>query len=612
MRGLAGRSMRYVDQLADRSKALLSHGLRARMGEGYTRQDLRADLLAALVVGVVTLPLSMALAIACGLPPQHGLYTAIVAGVICSLLGGTRFQITGVTAAVCVILLPVVKAHGLAGALVAGLLAGTILVLMGLARLGRLVQLVPHPVITGFSMGIAVAISINSLGNLLGLHACTPELTASSGPLALAATACLAKSTSTLDYLGSIWDARGAIEVSDLTVAVVTLGLIIGLPNVLRRVPIVAVVMVVVSIGVAVVAKVVPNFTIATVGSEFTATVGGELVRGIPPLPPLPMVPWHATAGFALDYATIRDLLPPAFAIAMFGAIESLRAAVVADGMSGTRHDPDAELVALGIANLACPLFGGVAATGALARTATNIRAGARSPIAGAAQAVFVLACTIGLAPLVRYIPIGALAALVLAIAIEMAEARHFLRLVRVAPRHDVVVMLVCFGLVVGFDMAIAVTVGVVLAALVLMRRMAVLARIELEPPAAPARVAIQAPRGVRLYDISGPLFFGAARTAMEALHTVGDPDHTYVINMKHVPTMDATSLVALESVLDRLHRSSIKVIFAGVVPEVADIFERSGIKRMPGRIAYAPDIDTALSMAIVHASRTSRFTKAA
>ena len=300
----------------------------------------------------------------------------------------------------------------------------------------------------------------------------------------------------------------------------------------------------------------------------------------------------------------IRDLLPAAFAIAMLGAIESLMSATVADGMSGTEHDPNSELIALGIANIVCPFFGGIAATGALARTATNIRAGARSPIAAALHAVFVLACTIALAPLVAYLPMAALAGLLIVVARNMSEARHFMRLLRIAPRSDVFVMLTCFVLTVAFDMVIAVTFGVMLAALLFMRRMAVLTRANLRPI---DLTKFDVPPGIRVYEIAGPLFFGAAKTAMEALHVAGGKDHTVILSMQHVPTMDATGLVALESALDRLFRSKVKVIFAGLTTEVSEMLDRAGIKRDPGRLAYAPDVETAVSMAIVHAARISR-----
>src|SRR4029079_18767180 len=289
---------------------------------------------------------------------------------------------------------------------------------------------------------------------------------------------------------------------------------------------------------------------------------------------------------FSLSMQVIRELLPSAFAIAMLGAIESLMAAVVADGMGGSKHDPNAELIALGIGNMLCPFFGGIAATGALARTATNIRAGARSPLAAVMHAIFILACTIALAPLVSYLPMAALAALLIIVARNMSESRHFFRLARIAPKHDVIVMLTCFGLTVVFDMVIAVTVGVVLAALLFMRRMSVLTKAELETA---QELQIEVPAGIRVYEIAGPLFFGAAKSAMEVLHTVGARDHTYVLTMQHVPTMDATGLVALESVLDRLHRSKIKIIFAGLSPDMSDLLARAGIKRELGKIAYAP-----------------------
>ena len=588
------RSLRYVNELPEalqhqlalafRAKDLLAFGLRSRLREGYSVKDFRADLAAALVVGVVALPLSMALAIACGVPPQHGLYTAIVAGIVCSLLGGTRLQVTGPTAAFVVILVPIVHKYGLGGLLVAGMLAGALLVAMGLLRLGRLMQFVPHPVTTGFTMGIAVVIGALQLKDVFGVA--------------------LPHTEGIFEYLGALWDARREINPYDVGIAVVTLGLLLGLPRVLKRVPAPLVALVVVSLIVVACQRWWPGFHASTI-AKFTFKLGNEVRHGIPPLPPIPIVPWHV-GGFALDYHTVRELLPSAFAIAMLGAIESLMAAVVADGMSGTRHDPNAELIALGIGNLLCPLFGGIAATGALARTATNIRAGARSPFAAAMHSIFILACTIVLAPLVAYLPMAALAALLIIVARNMSEARHFARLLRIAPSNDVLVMVTCFTLTVVFDMVIAVSVGVVLAALLFMRRMAMTTTVVLEQPAE-LGIAVELPPGVRLYEIAGPMFFGAAKSAMEAIARVGvGNDHTFVLNMQHVPTIDVTGLVALESMLDRLFRIRIKVIFAGLTPEVADLLDRAGIKREPGRLAYAPDIETAISMAIVHAARVS------
>ncbi len=589
------RGLRYVDELSEAIRAqlalaysakdLLGYGLRQRLKEGYTAKDFRADLLAALVVGVVALPLSMALAIACDVPPQHGLYTAIIAGVLCALLGGSRFQVTGPTAAFVVILVPIVHKYGLSGLLVAGMMAGVMLLAMGLARLGRLMQFVPHPVTTGFTAGIAIVIGVLQLKDVMGVR--------------------LPRTEGTFEYLGALIDAAPSVNGWDVGIAVVTVAMLLVLPRLIKRVPAPVIALTVISLLVVLADHFIPGFHATTIGSRFSSTVGGEVIHGIPPLPPLPVIPWHMeSAGTTLSYQMIRDLLPAAFAIAMLGAIESLMSATVADGMSNTKHDPNSELIALGIANMVVPFFGGIAATGALARTATNIRAGARSPIAAALHAVFVLASTIALAPLVSYLPMAALAALLIVVAKNMSEARHFIRLVRIAPRADVMVMLTCFGLTVAFDMVIAVTVGVMLAALLFMRRMAVLTSANLQTV---TDMKIDVPAGVRVYELAGPLFFGAAKTAMEQLHVAGGQDHTMILVMESVPTMDATGLVALESVLDRLFRSKIKVIFAGLKPDVADLLDRAGIKRDPGRLAYAPDVETAVSMAIVHAARLDR-----
>jgi len=571
--------------LAYRSKDLLAYGLRDRLREGYSAKDFRADLLAALVVGVVALPLSMALAIACEVPPQHGLYTAIIAGFVCALLGGTRFQVTGPTAAFVVILVPIVHRFGVGGLMVAGGMAGLILIAMGLARLGKLMQFVPHPVTAGFTMGIAIVIGLLQLKDVFGVS--------------------LPRTEGTFEYLGALWGARARINPFDLGIAVATIGLLLGLPRVLKRVPAPLVALVIVSLLVVLCQHVWPGFHASTIGNleKFSFKIGNEVRHGIPPLPPLPILPWHLSE-MTLDYHTIRELLPSAFAIAMLGAIESLMAAVVADGMAGTRHDPNAELIALGVGNVLCPFFGGIAATGALARTATNIRAGARSPFAAAMHAIFILACTIVLAPLVAYLPMAGLAGLLIIVARNMSEARHFARLLRIAPRSDVLVMITCFTLTVVFDMVVAVTVGVVLAALLFMRRMAISTTVMLESPR-DLGLAIELPPGIRLYEVAGPMFFGAAKSAMEVIATVGSGnDHTFVLNMQDVPTIDATGLVALESALDRLYRSRIKVIFAGLTPDVAELLERAGIKRDPGRLAYAPDVETAISMAIVHGAR--------
>jgi len=587
---------RYADGLNERDRSrpragqLLGFGLRARLREGYGRADFRADVLAGLVVGVVALPLSMALAIATEVPPQQGLYTAIIAGVLCALLGGTRVQVTGPTAAFVVILIPIVRQFGLAGLLVAGAMAGVILVIMGLARLGRLMEFIPHPVTTGFTAGIALVIGLGQLKDFFGVdpHALEPA-------------------HGTIESVAALWHARGAASGWDVAIGALTLGLLLGVPRVIKRIPAPLIALTTAAVAAVVLGHFVDGFHVATIGSRFHSIVDGQTVRGIPPLPPLPVLPWavhdpiHAGVAFHLDLATIEALVPAAFAIAMLGAIESLMSAVVADGMSGTKHDPNAELIALGIANIVVPFFGGIAATGALARTATNIRAGARSPLASVVHAVFVLACTIALAPLVAYLPMAAMAALLLIVARNMSESRHFVRLVRIAPRSDVLVLLLCFGLTVVLDMVVAVEVGVVLAALLFMRRMAVMTRITLDTE---TTASFDVPKGIRLYEIAGPMFFGAAKSAVGALDAIGSDAHTVILSMSHVPVIDATGMVALESALDRLRRARRKVIVAGLPAQPAELLHRAGIRRVPGELAFAPDVETALSMAIVHDAR--------
>ena len=571
--------IRYRDALGS-LRSSLAWGLRTRLREGYTRKDFRADLMAGLVVGVVALPLSMALAIASEVPPQHGLYTAIIAGVVCALLGGTRFQITGPTAAFVVILVPVVREFGVGGLLIAGMLAGLMQIGMGLARLGRLMTFIPHPVTTGFTAGIAVVIATLQLKDILGIDM----------PRA---------ATTYFDGWRLMWDARATISGWEIAVAAFTLALLIGWPRVSRKVPAPLIALAAAAAGAALCAHLIDGFEVVTIGGKYAAS------GGIPQQPPMPLLPWNMPGvgggGLALDWATIQALMPSAFAIAMLGAIESLLAAVVGDTMSGTRHDPNSELIAVGIGNVICPFFGGIPATGALARTATNINAGATSPIAALVHAAFVLACTVALAPLVGYLPMAAMAALLLVVAKNMSEARHFVHLVRVAPRSDVIVLLTCFGFTVIFDMVIAVSVGVVLAALLFMRRMAEIADAKLDTEAVGS---FELPKGIRVYEIAGPLFFGAAQKAVNLVGQIHKEQGTVVLHLKQVPVMDATGLVALETMLAKLRRSGLKTVLAGVNAQPAEVLERAGIRREPGVLAFAPDLDTALSMAIVHSAR--------
>jgi len=538
--------------------------------------------MAGVVVGIVALPLSMALAIAVGAPPQHGLYTAIIGGFIVALLGGSRVQVTGPTAAFVVILAPIVAKFGLGGLLLAGLMAGVMLLVMGFFRMGRLIEFIPHPVTTGFTAGIAVVIAILQVKDLLGLHP-------------------LGAPEHFFGRIRAMWEARGGVSAAEVGIGLGTLAILILLPRITRRVPGPLVALPLAALAGALLSWLVPGFHAETIASKFHTQIGDRLIAGIPQLPPLPMVPWHGLGPgggpLAVNWGMIQDLVPSAFAIAMLGAIESLLCAVVADGMARTKHDPDAELLALGVGNIVTPFFGGIPATGAIARTATSLRFGARSPIAAMVHAIAVLASVLLLAPLIGFLPMAALAALLLMVAWNMADARHTARILRVAPRSDVAVLLVCFGLTVVFDMVVAVTVGVVLAALLFMRRMATLTKTEIAVGAHPD-LPRPLPPGAVLYDIDGPLFFGAAEKAMATLGIIGDRAHVVILGMENVPYIDATGLVALESALDELaHRRCLAVIF-GLKAQPARVLKDAGIVSHSGRLEIVDSAEGAIQLA--------------
>ena len=553
--------------------------LRAVRAEGYTLSHFRDDVLAGLVVGIVALPLAMALAIAVGVAPQHGLYTAIVAGFVVALLGGSRFQVTGPTAAFIVILAPIQAKFGLSGLLLSGMMGGLLLLLMGVLRLGRFIEFIPHPVTTGFTAGIATVIAALQIKDFFGLSP------AASGD-------------HFFERLAALADARGTASPWEFALGAGTLGVLVLFPKLTRRVPAPLVALPLAAVAAHLLSRWIPGFEPATIAGRFHTVIDGSVVAGIPRLPPLPIRPWLAPGPggqpLPLTFETIRALLPGAFAIAMLGAIESLLSAVVADGMGRTRHDPDAELMALGTGNLLVPFFGGIPATGAIARTATAIRCGARSPVAAMVHAVTILAAILALAPWIGLLPMAALAALLLLVAWNMSEVRHFGHILRVAPRSDVLVLLLCYALTVAFDMVIAVSVGVVLAALLFMKRMSEVTRSRIlagEHPALPRKL----PPGVIVYDIDGPLFFGAVQKAMGALGAIADEARAVIFRMEEVHVIDATGLVALESALERLHRRGCLAVLVGVPPQPERVLRKAGITEDPGRLLFHKDIHAAI-----------------
>lgn len=584
MKGKRPMTERYEDAIRQffANRPRLAAALRGTFAEGYTRRDLGADILSGLTVAIVALPLAMALAIASGVPPQHGLYTAIVAGAIAALLGGSRLSVTGPTAAFVVLLAPIASKYGIAGLLIATIMAGVLLVGMGFARFGRLIQFIPHPVTTGFTAGIAAVIALLQVKDFLGLSmASMPE--------------------HFTERLAAIWHALPTMRWSELTVGAISLATFALWQRARLRLPAPLVASLVGAIVAAVLSHSVPGFSVETIGTRFSYLLGGQVLQGVPSAPPMPVLPWNlpgpAGEKLALSLETFRSLGLSAFAIAMLGAIESLLCAVAVDAMAGTQHDPDGELIAQGIGNIVAPFFGGIAATGAIARTAANFRAGGRSPFSSFFHALFILAAMLAFAPLLAFLPMATLAALLIMVAWNMSDMRHFRHIVAVAPKSDMLVLLACFGLTVVFDMVIAVGAGIVLAALLFMRRMADLSSSTLIEGHHPG-LGEALPDGVMLYEIAGPLFFGAADKAMNAFRSVAKNYPVVIFDLESVPAMDVTGLVALESAIGRVRAAGSHVILAGVQEQPASVIARSHLHPGRGGIEMFQSVRQALSRA--------------
>lgn len=577
-------------QKSTRIAELPAAALRASLREGYGIADFKRDVLAGLVVGIVALPLAMALAIGVGVAPQYGLYTAIVSGFIVAALGGSRTQVTGPTAAFIVILAPIYTKFGLAGLYIAGLLGGVILIMMGLFRMGQMIHFIPHPVTTGFTAGIATVIATLQMKDLLGL-------TLEGDPAHF------------FDRLVAMSAALHTTSLREVAVGLGTLAVLLLFPRLTPRFPAPLVALPAAALLVFAIHLLAPGFEVATIASSFQTVTMGAVIQGIPPLPPLPILPWLADGPsgqpLTLTFDTFRALFSGALAIAMLGAIESLLSAVVADGLARTRHEPDAELIALGVGNVVTPFFGGIPATGAIARTATNVKAGARTPVAGMVHALTILAAVVVLAPLLGYLPMASLAALLLLVAWNMSEAKHFVHTIRVAPKSDVAVLLTCYGLTVAFDMVVGVAVGMVLAALLFMRRMAEVTRgrlTSLSESGAP----IELPPGVVLYEISGPLFFGAAQKAMAALEIVAGQTKAVILLMNQVNAMDATGLVALEGALASLRSHRCLAIIAGAHGQASDLLAKAQVDASE-YVTVCADLGCAIEVADRYAKGASQ-----
>jgi len=544
--------------------------------KSYTRDQFRSDLSAGVIVGIVALPLAIAFAIASGVTPERGLFTAIVAGTLISALGGSRVQIGGPTGAFVVIVYSIVQQHGYPGLAIATMMAGVILLVLGLARFGGAIKFIPYPVTIGFTSGIALIIFSSQVKDFLGLRM---------GPVP---AEFLPKWRAYAEHLPSF-------DPWAVAVAGTTLAIMLFWPRVSRKVPGPFVALIAVTAAVQVF-----GIDVETIAGRF-----GE-IRARLPAPSLPF------AFGDVQWDHLAALVQPAVAIALLGAIESLLSAVVADGMIGGRHRSNMELVAQGVANIASPLFGGIPATGAIARTATNVKNGGRTPVAGLVHAVALLLITLFFGRWAGFIPMAALAAILVVVAYHMSEWRTFVSEFS-APRSDVAVMLATFGLTVLVDLTLALEVGMVAAAFLFMKRMAEVTNVsavvrELEEEegdlyatdlnAVRRRVI---PDGVQVYEINGPFFFGAAETFRDTVGVVGAQPKVLVIRMRNVPAMDSTGMHALRDLHQRFRAQGTLMLLSDVHAQPLLALGRSYLLDEIGEENIFGNVDDALNRARVH-----------
>ena len=536
--------------------------------EKYSLSRFTRDLIAGITVGIIAIPLAMALAIGSGVAPQYGLYTSAVAGIVIALTGGSRFSVSGPTAAFVVILYPVSQQFGLAGLLVATLMSGVFLILFGLARFGRLIEYIPLSVTLGFTSGIGITIGTMQIKDFLGLHLTqVPE--------------------HYLQKVGALATALPTLNPGDAAIGVVTLGVLIFWPRLGIRLPGhlpallagCAVMMVVNLVG----------GHVATIGSQFHYVLAdGTQGNGIPQLLPQLVLPWNMPGSdFTLSWASLQALLPAAFSMAMLGAIESLLCAVVLDGMTGTRHKANGELIGQGLGNLVAPFFGGITATAAIARSAANVRAGATSPVSSVIHALLVILALLILAPLLSWLPLSAMAALLLMVAWNMSEAHKVVNLLRTGPKDDIIVLLICMSLTVLFDMVIAISVGIVLASLLFMRRIARMTRL--------TPVNVELPEDVLVLRVIGPLFFAAADSVFTDLATRCAGKRIVVLKCDAVPVLDAGGLDAFKRFVERLPEGC-ELRVSNLEFQPLRTMARAGIKPIEGRLSFYPDKNAALA----------------
>lgn len=538
----------------------------------YTKADLMTDLMAGIIVGIVALPLAIAFGIASGVSPEKGIITAIVAGFIISFLGGSKVQIGGPTGAFIVIIYGIIQQYGIDGLMVATMMAGVLLILLGIFKLGTVIKFIPYPIIIGFTSGIAVTIFTTQIADIFGLDFQGEKVPG--------------------DFIGKwilYFHHFDTVNWWNVIVSVVSVFIIAITPKFSKKVPGSLVAIILVTVGVYFLKMYGGVNCIDTIGDRFS--IKSQL--------PAAAVP-------ALDWEAIKNLFPVAITIAVLGAIESLLSAAVADGVIGDRHDSNTELIAQGIANFVSPIFGGIPATGAIARTMTNINNGGKSPVAGIVHAIVLLLILLFLMPLAKYIPMACLAGVLVIVSYNMSGWRVFKGLLK-NPKSDVVVLLITFFLTVIFDLTVAIEVGLVIACVLFMKRVMETTKIsvitdEIDPnnesdlEVHEEHLAI--PKGVEVYEINGPYFFGIATKFEEIMSRLGDRPKIRIIRMRKVPFIDSTGIHNLTTLCEMSQKENIHIILSGVNEKVHEVLEKSGFYELLGKENICSNINEALEVA--------------
>ena len=540
--------------------------------KNYSKETFMSDLMAGIIVGIVALPLAIAFGIASGVSPEKGIITAIIAGFIISLLGGSKVQIGGPTGAFIVIIYGIIQQYGEAGLIVATLMAGILLILLGVFKLGAIIKFIPYPIIVGFTSGIAVTIFTTQIADIFGLNFGGEKVPG--------------------DFIGKwmiYFRHFDTVNWWNAVVSILSIIIIAITPRFSKKIPGSLIAIIVVTIGVYVLKTYAGIDSIDTIGDRFT--IKSELPEAAIP---------------TLNREAIKDLFPVAITIAVLGAIESLLSATVADGVTGDKHDSNTELIAQGTANLITPLFGGIPATGAIARTMTNINNGGKTPVAGIIHAIVLLLILLFLMPLAQYIPMACLAGVLVIVSYNMSEWRTFKALLK-NPKSDVTVLLITFFLTIIFDLTIAIEVGLVIACILFMRRVMETTEIsvikdEIDPndelDIAVCEEHLIIPAGVEVYEINGPYFFGIATKFEETMAQLGDRPKVRIIRMRKVPFIDSTGIHNLTSLCKMSQKEKITIVLSGVNEKVHKTLEKSGFYELLGKQNICPNINVALDRA--------------